>query len=127
MKISKKVDLHTFISADGAEFVVSVSDFGTNSNHYPNMKYYGAVYVDIDGPNKGKNTIGYDMFDFSITDQGIFPSNTQYNIEDYRGEDGPCGNVAHDYYCTAWVIINGNMDYLKCYDELTWNGKTSCK
>ena len=129
MKISKKIDYQTFISADGAEFSVGSDPglFGDNSSHYPNMKYYGVVYVDIDGPNKGKNTIGYDMFDFSITDQGIFPSNTQYNIEDYLGEDGPCGIVAHDYYCTAWVIINGNMDYLKCYDELSWSGKTSCK
>ena len=124
MKISKKVDLHTFISADGAEFVVSVSDFGNNSNHYPNMKYYGDVYVDIDGSNKGKNKDGYDMFEFSITDQGIFPSDTQYYIEDFTGNEGPCASSS---YCTAWVIINGNMDYLKCYDELSWSGKTSCK
>ena len=125
MKISKKVDSQTFISADGAEFIVgSSSDFGDNSNHYPNMKYYGDVYVDIDGPNKGKNQDSYDKFEFSITDQGIFPSDTQYYIEDYIGNEGPC---APDYYCTAWVIINGNMDYLKCYDDLTWSGKTSCK
>ena len=127
MKISKKIDYQTFISADGAEFIVGSypSDFGDNSNHYPNMKYYGDVYVDIDGSNKGKNKNGYDMFEFSITDQGIFPSDTQYHVEDFQGNEGPCANG--DYYCTAWVIINGNMDYLKCYDDLTWNGKTSCK
>lgn len=28
--------------------------------------------------------------------------------------------------CTAWVIVNENMDYLHCND-LDWNGKTSCK
>ena len=129
MKISKKVDFQTFISADGAEFTVSVwpEEFGDKSNHYANMKYYGDVFVDIDGSNKGKNTDGYDMFEFSITDQGIFPSNT----EDYtsvNGIDGPCNNYGvGGYYCTAWVIINGNMDYLKCYDDLTWSGKTSCK
>ena len=126
MKISKKVDFRTFISADGAEFIVSLyyDGFGNNSNHYPNMKYYGIVYVDIDGSNKGKNKDSYDKFEFSITDQGIFPSNTQYYIEDYIGNEGPC---ALGSYCTAWVIINGNMDYLKCYDDLTWSGKTSCK
>ena len=127
MKISKKVDFQTFISADGAEFSVSLYDgfdgFGNNSNHYPNMKYYGDVYVDIDGSNKGKNQDSYDMFAFSITDQGIFPSDTQYYIEDVSGNEGPCASSS---YCTAWVIINGNMDYLKC-DDLTWNGKTSCK
>ena len=130
MKISKKVNFDTFISADGAEFTVgSYSDYvGDNSNHYPNMKYYGDVYVDIDGPNKGKNKDSYDRFEFSITDQGIFPSNTQYYVEDFLGDDGPCANAGGGYYyCTAWVIINGNMDYLKCYDELSWSGKTSCK
>ena len=28
--------------------------------------------------------------------------------------------------CTAWVIINENMDYLHCSD-LSWTGKHSCK
>ena len=30
--------------------------------------------------------------------------------------------------CAAyWIIKNGNMDYLKCKDELDWETKTSCK
>ena len=28
--------------------------------------------------------------------------------------------------CTAWVIVNGNMDYLKCPDELGWDKKSGC-
>lgn len=29
------------------------------------------------------------------------------------------------YGCTAWVIYNENMDYLRCND-LSWNGKIKC-
>ena len=28
--------------------------------------------------------------------------------------------------CTAWVIYNENMDYLRC-DDLSWDGKHECK
>lgn len=30
-------------------------------------------------------------------------------------------------YSTAWVIQNGNLDYLKCPEELNWETQTSCK
>lgn len=28
--------------------------------------------------------------------------------------------------CSAWVIYNENMDYIRCSD-LSWGGKTKCK
>lgn len=28
---------------------------------------------------------------------------------------------------TAWVVYNGNMDYLRCPDKLSWNGAHTCK
>ena len=28
---------------------------------------------------------------------------------------------------TLWVIENGNLDYLKCPEELNWDTQTSCK
>lgn len=28
--------------------------------------------------------------------------------------------------CAAWVIYNENMDYLYC-NNLSWDGKTTCK
>ena len=27
--------------------------------------------------------------------------------------------------CTAWIVENGNMDYLHC-DDLSWDGKRKC-
>ena len=28
--------------------------------------------------------------------------------------------------CEPWVILYGNMDYLKCPDDLFWDGKHKC-
>ena len=49
-----------------------------------------------------------------------------YEGKDYY-EDGIGSDGEGGYYATAWVIQNGNMDYLKCADELSWSGQTSCK
>lgn len=38
-----------------------------------------------------------------------------------------CKNHTNLTTCTAWVLYNGNMDYLHCPDELSWGGKTKCK
>lgn len=35
-------------------------------------------------------------------------------------------NTQQGFGCTAWVLQNENMDYLRCND-LNWNTKTSCK
>ncbi|MBR1942558.1 hypothetical protein IJ843_02340, partial [bacterium] len=83
------------------------------------------IKVDIDGPNKGRNQIGNDIFDFTI------------RFEDYDGQkalqltpsgepDAWTGSLNAYTYSTAWVIKNENLDYLKCSD-LNWETKTSCK
>ncbi len=71
--------------------------------------------VDIDGPNKGKNTLGIDLFEFSITGEGIIP----YNL------GAPLKFCFTDGRCTSWVIQNGNMDYLDASHEESTAGK--CK
>ena len=88
---------------------------------------YFKINIDIDGPNKGKNQEGNDIFDFSI----------YIDKENYWGADvnllypSSCphsrsgNNVGNNE--TAWVIENGNLDYLRCPDELNWETQTSCK
>ena len=89
------------------------------------------IRADIDGPKKGKNQIGNDIFDFAIcansteaTCDGasanqLYPSARPFSwTGDYD---------SYAYYNTAWVIENGNLDYLKCPDELNWETKTSCE
>lgn len=89
--------------------------------------FYSAymITVDIDGPNKGKNPAGNDIFGFYISSLGIVPcyaANT--------GNSPGClgGGLSYGFeYCTGWVIQYGNLDYLKCPEKLNWGTKTSCK
>ena len=92
------------------------------------------IRVDIDGPNKGKNQYGNDIFDFYMETDSLYkPSNQivpSYPYEAdgdifYEGKYEVTGYLGN--YATAWIIRNGNMDYLKCLDELNWDTKTSCK
>ena len=91
----------------------------------------GLLFVDIDGPNKGKNQGGHDIFAFDLTNEGVIP------LKDTASDSmplGSCGGSAGSTGCTAWVIEMGNMDYLKLNDNkcpngttLDWTTNTSCK
>ena len=76
--------------------------------------------------------LGADIFDTTIiwdenhaNDTG-FPRN-QLNIcrEDFCDFDGRSDDQ-YSSYGFAWILKNGNLDYLKC-DGLDWDTKTSCK
>ena len=75
--------------------------------------------------------IGVDVFNFYFTTKGFVPrgmqNDTNYTFTKYCSMTDT--SVAVDQQgrgCAAWVIYNGNMDYLHCND-LDWNGKTKCK
>ena len=110
------------------------SKFDTNVNDYRfiladgtsiDLNFNQIFFVDIDGPNKGKNSMGEDVFMFRITDGDISPC---------RSFEQPkqCFKY-HD--CGKWVIENGNMDYLKADSNGNCNNSdvtlnetvTSCK
>lgn len=86
------------------------------------------IYIDVNGPKKGSTQPGVDVFGFELIDANngfLRPMgadvDSDVNFRKFCGDD--------KLYCTAWVIKNGNMDYLKCLDELSWtaeNGKTNC-
>ena len=95
-----------------------------NSNALKNV--CGDFSVKI-GVKKSKYTYGKDAFYFYITKYGIYPIGAQ---EDTRLRFAETCNLrrtssSNGYGCTAWVIMNGNMDYLHC-DDLSWDGKKSC-
>ena len=86
----------------------------------------GIYNIDTNG-FKGPNKAGVDQFDFWLTKYGIIPLGTKdetyypfvsYCIFNNTGGSNGLG-------CTAWVILNGNMDYKKC-SGLSWTGSTSC-
>ena len=86
---------------------------------------YIEIFVDIDGPNKGKNFYGDDIYAFYIglSEDSIFAYN---QVSPDLNLNNPASSPL--MYNTYWVINYDNMDYLKCPDELDWqNGITSCK
>ncbi len=113
----------------GHEYMVVLSD--GMSLAFDNTWDSYKIRVDIDGPLKGKNQYGSDIFDFTI-----------YVLDDYANVHGAQLNQLYPSaypniwtggfgkegrYSTAWVIENGNLDYLKCPEELNWETQTSCK
>ena len=76
-----------------------------------------AIYVDINGANKGKNKWGNDIFHFLVSNSlGIQPN---------RGSIGACMRSKDDYNCTWWVLEYGNLDYLKADKEGKCNDNPS--
>ena len=83
------------------------------------------MHVDINGA-KPPNQFGRDMFIFHISKEGVIPTGTQFvNVPAYTFENS-CKMSGNGTSCSAWVILNENMDYLRCND-LSWDGKTKCK
>ncbi|MBR1680580.1 type II secretion system protein [bacterium] len=83
-----------YILADGTSF--AVFSCGVSSGGDAQC----GVLVDIDGPNKGKNSYNVDIFQFYLDNDGLEPESA-CSIEDDYGS------------CTDWVLRHGNMDYLK--------------
>lgn len=89
----------------------------------------GEIFVDLNGP-KPPNTTGKDVFLFLYTKYGIVPVGLPDTFENRHSFEISC-NLSNPYRlngygCAAWIIYNGNMDYLHCND-LSWNGKRKCK
>ena len=84
-------------------------------------KILGSTYIDIDGP-QGANKAGIDQFGFYTTMKGLIPMG------------GPKDNLVSfseclqngGFACTAWVLINKNMDYKNCPNVVNWENKATC-
>lgn len=91
------------------------SDF--QDKYYPCA--FGNIYVDVNGPDKGPNQDGYDIFDFVLSANGVEPEGLSYASGIYIYDDIPNMN-------TAWAIKAGNLDYNKCFSDLSWANKRTC-
>lgn len=92
--------------------------------------YCGDFGVDINGVDNPPNTSGIDMFYFYISPFAIIPfgmpdDETGNTFSDLCLRNSLTAGNNNGYGCTAWVIYNGNMDYLHC-DDLSWDGKHKC-
>ncbi len=86
------------------------------------------IITDING-QKGPNVLGKDTFYFVLLRDKISPIGKK-RVQDIQYSDcypfeSNC-LTGDGIGCAAWVLFNGNMDYLHC-DDLSWDGKTKCK
>ncbi len=97
---------------------------GSTFDGYKFNKSAGEIYVDIDGPNKGKNIFGVDIFAFVVTSDGIYP---------YGGGSCWTDSIIKSFCfyfgdgCTAWIINTGNMEYLNTVTATTTSDGGVCK
>jgi len=82
--------------------------------------YYGVIYYDTNG-DKPPNQFGEDLFQFMVMKDRLM-AGAQVDKDNNIYTD--C--ITTGFSCAAWVIVNDNMDYAHCPDELSWNGKTKC-
>ena len=119
--------------SDGTYMIITAD--GTSVG-FDGGTFSSRIRIDIDGPNKGPNKIGTDIFDFSISETS---EGQQKNVLTPSMHPaywtGNFGRGDIFVYSTAWVIQTGNMDYLKLNSSskcpngknLNWQTQTSCK
>lgn len=85
----------------------------------------GIFAIDVNGL-KAPNKEGVDLFEIYITkNNGLIPRGI---IGDSMPFETTCQNGSDGRGCGAWVIYNGNEDYLKsCASSLAWSGPISCQ
>lgn len=82
-----------------------------------NGDYFACADLTVKTDNSQKQVYGKNIFVFRFEHNLFVPSGKKSEPNDcYSNSTG----------CTAWVIFNGNMDYLRCKDDLSWNGKSKC-
>ena len=119
--------------SDGIYMIITAD--GTSVGFVSYAEGSSRIRIDIDGPNKGPNKIGTDIFDFSISEYG---AGQQKNV--LTPSMHPAYWTGNDVgsYETAWIVQMGNMDYLKATTTngtykcpngktLNWQTQTSCK
>ena len=119
---------HNF-GSQAASFVLSdgtVILFWSSGSCSAINKTCGFIYTDINGKNP-PNQWGRDMFGFILSPTNIVP----FGVEGYEYTFQEACNKSRNSYlnelgCTAWVIYNENMEYLRCND-LDWGKKIKCK
>lgn len=83
--------------------------------------------------DKREQRRGVNNFMFYLTKDGIVPAGRgeragygTYNFEQFCKNSPEFTSRENGHGCTAWVLVNENMDYLRCND-LSFNGKTKCR
>ncbi len=90
--------------------------------------HQGKFDVDVNGPKKGPNRRGIDIFTLAFdnsTHEYICAEDfycPHDNLITRRGND----SFEDEYDTTAWAMTYENMDYIRCMGSLKWHSKTTC-
>ena len=84
----------------------------------------GVFELDLDGPNKGPNSRGIDLFRLDMRN-GVLSPQPSYDMGETRETETYVDFLNYDRF-NQWVFEIGNMDYLKCADSLNWVNKHTC-
>ena len=110
---------YRFTTADGTSILIT----------QPPVECLG-IWIDIDGPQKGKNQYGSDIFEFAIYYGNLNTNSATAEIQPY-GYNSSFSTILNNVkttgeYGAKWILDYDNVDYLKCPSKLTANN-TSCK
>ena len=110
------------VSSDGMvyRFVHQVNASSIKDNicgYFASNNYCFNITVDING-NKGPNRWGFDTFVFEAGQDRIIPRGALgsygQNLCDPDSSDSVAPGWQNGSACSAWVLQEGNLDYLKC-------------
>lgn len=89
----------------------------------------GIVYIDVNGQSK-PNILGVDLFGFYLSGNTLLPMG--FLGDEFKFSENCRRDIqnkeANGLGCTAWAVINKNMDYRRCLagKYIDWTTKTSC-
>lgn len=89
----------------------------------------GIIYIDVNGPAT-PNILGVDLFGFYLSGNSLLPMG--FYGDDFEFSQNCRRDVKTNEYnglgCSAWALINKNMDYRKCVAGkiIDWTTKTRC-
>ncbi len=106
---------------NGAGILVNDNFRGEFDSVDRNNLILGSTYIDIDGPS-GANKAGVDQFGFYTTLKGLIPMG---GPQDKLVKFSECLKD-YGFACTAWVLVNKNMDYKNCPNVINWETRTRC-
>ena len=122
----------TVILSDGTTVAFRVYSGQCNHQYGAAKNVCGSIAVDVNG-SKYPNQSGEDQFSFFFTKDKLVPAGIKGSSLTFEracnrliNSPYPSYGSANMYACTAWVLYNENQDYLHC-DDLSWDGKHSCK
>ena len=100
---------YSFIARDGVAYALrSISHNCSDDSGSGALKHTcGMIFVDIDGPNKGRNIAGEDVFVFYLAKTGVLSYNAGTQSKDGLSYD--CYTTGNS--CASWILRYGNAKY----------------